>query len=54
MEHALLEVEQVMTLPALRDWFVEYLRDEGVENPAYFAEKVKRPFREHFDKHVAF
>ena len=54
VEQALLEDEQVMALPAVRDRFVECLREEGVENPAYRTEKVKRHLREHFDKRVFF
>ena len=33
---------------------MEYLREEVVENPTYFTEKVKCHLREHFDKHVVF
>ena len=54
VEQALLEDEQVMTLPAVRNQFVECLRKEWVENPAYRTEKVKHHLREHFDNRVVF
>ena len=54
VEHALLELKQVMTLLKLRDWFVEYLREEGVENRAYCATKFKRRLILHLNERAVF